>query len=457
MSQMFAKLFEFAANQGVLQREPELARQLQNATALYATASRLTPAETTNSDGTITSEGKQESEGTTSDHGSNVKIMAKIQQHERNTPLFGTANPWGGYIVSNDDTSSRVQHDQQLFPGISDDSDAMQVITRPTEDNASFPIDFAELQQFEAEFGPDQNFAQSFMQPNPPAPSTLAHGEISFARRLHRTTTEMALKLASMRNPPPSKWNRVFGICSQFETKDMIIARLKRVLATTSKETMQQWREPFVHLGGAGMHYPVRGEDTTIMPQFQTGYSMGPFAEPVTRFQDKNQDCMTLKNLPVNEIYFDSNDIESYLRNLGISITSTADFVHAEIDLVKLNEGCQDAPRGGSGNTITTLSTRSPPQLIGTPAHHSAHMHKHNLSFGTSDLLSVSVGSGHQGSGNNPPELASSNSTAFDQYSAQTAVPAPRDVGTNPSSSLTLVTINVEKFVAGKSPFVDLR
>lgn len=94
-----------------------------------------------------------------------------------------------------------------------------------------------------------------------------------------------------------------------FEEKDEIKARLKASISYSSKDTLQYWRAPFLHTGGAGTFYPLHDiSDIEHMPKFQTPYSMGPFSSRITEVQDLMQDSMRC-NIPGYEgDFFDAND-----------------------------------------------------------------------------------------------------------------------------------------------------
>ncbi|KAI9641100.1 hypothetical protein NHQ30_010530 [Ciborinia camelliae] len=233
-----------------------------------------------------------------------------------------------------------------------------EVISRATEDNASFLFDSMDIQQYRAEIpSPTIDvFSQSFYPHAPvPLPATHSYFELSFARRVHRATIEQGYRLLTMPNPPEPLIQKAFGYCLKYETKEQTTERLRRTLKSSAKESLQEWRAPFLHLGGAGTYYPNQGPDTdnAFMPKFRTGFSMGPFSAafaPVRENINSDMKC----TLPGFEgEFFDSNDVEGYLRGHGFDLPPAADFITGQIDLELLSDA-------GSPVTASTDS-RLPP------------------------------------------------------------------------------------------------
>jgi hypothetical protein len=149
-----------------------------------------------------------------------------------------------------------------------------------------------------------------------------------------------------------------------YTTKENIIARLQKLVHRSAKDTLQNWRAPFVHVGGAGTHYPLdeRDPNWNFAPKFGTGFSMGPFTPQVTEaqeFLDDNMKC----SLPGFEGYFfDANDVEGYLRGRGFDISPAADFVEVELDTL----GIPDPPSPESTRS-ESIASKNSPQTPKTP------------------------------------------------------------------------------------------
>ena len=319
MSNIFIGLYDFAVGKGLLDREPEFGRQLQSTTERFLALAKTAEDHEDNhgEDGE-----KHDDDGESGGGKTKGRRASPKKPQEVTPPVSEPANAWGGYTLSKDNSSAEeidmgYQSDQHY--GTRDD---LQIITRPTEDNASFPFDLMDLQQYRVEVPQIEDYSQNFFpQAQLPLPSTHAYHEFSFARRIHRGAIERAFKLITSTDPSNERFQRVFGFCLLYESKEVIEARLKRLLTRSTKDTLQEWRAPFVHVGGAGTYYPLHDSDINgeLMPKFRTGYSMGPFSSPVSQAQEILDDDMKC-NLPGFEgEFFDANDVEGYLRGRGLN------------------------------------------------------------------------------------------------------------------------------------------
>lgn len=281
MSNIFINLYDFVVNQGILGRDAELAHQFQSATERFVSLAKSAANDDSNQEEN-TSDKNQKQDSAEPDSSRRIKgrkAVAKASPPPRqiiSPPISEPApNPWGGYTVTKDNTPSRDMELQYRpmdrsniqiitrptennasfpfeFPGSqyksndpsdiqaisrltednasfpteypdsqyrANDRSDMQIISRPTEDNASFPFDLTDLQQYRAEVPASEAFSQSLMSSAyPPPPNSYGFTEMSFARRIHRVTTEAGLRLASSPHPSPSTYQRVFGITSMFES-----------------------------------------------------------------------------------------------------------------------------------------------------------------------------------------------------------------------------------------------
>ena len=352
MSNIFISLYDFAVSKGLLDREPEFGRQLQSTTERFLALAKASE----DNDETHGEDGENHDDEAEGSRKTKGRRTPPKKRQEALPPVSEPTSAWGGYTLSKDDSPI-----EEIDMGYQPDQQYRQIITRPTEDNASFPFDLMDLQQYRVELPPMEDYSQNFFQSQPPLPRTHAYNEFSFARRIHRASIERAVKLITSPNPSPERFQQVFGFCLLYESKEAIEARLRPLLSSSSKDTLQEWRAPFVHVGGAGTYYPLHDSDVNgdLMPKFRTGYSMGPFSSPVSQAQevlDFDMKC----NLPGFEgEFFDANDVEGYLRGRGLDIPPAADFVTAELDLLGLTE--MPGPGSQSSDTVTSsLSPRTP-------------------------------------------------------------------------------------------------
>ena len=232
-----------------------------------------------------------------------------------------------------------------------------EVVTQPTRSNASFPF----YSSMEPTAGED--FTGAMAGPSPfsviGAPATYSASEMTFGRRLQRFTTEAAFRLICLPSPPPKRFTEVFGFSLMYESRADIVRRLEFCMSRAQHEDLCHWASPFTNLGGAGTHFPQDGTDAAAQwgpagnqgashpgrPQELTSFSMGPFVAGVQQVRDERLDGRTHITVPGFEGgYFDTDEIELYLRRLGVFIPQRADFVEAEINLVDL-EALLDTPQ----------------------------------------------------------------------------------------------------------------
>ncbi|KAL5315488.1 hypothetical protein ACEPPN_016356 [Leptodophora sp. 'Broadleaf-Isolate-01'] len=358
MSNIFISLYDFAVGKGLLQREPEFGQQLQSTTERFLALAKASA----NEDGHDETHGEDEkqADSQSSRRTKGSKGSPKKRQDDLDAHTTNPVNPWGGYTMSKDDTPDddlTMDFPQPSYESRGRNAD-LQVITRPTEDNASFPFDLMDLQQYRVEVPSIESFSQNFLpEAQPSLPRTHAYSEFSFARRVQRGAIERAFRLITSKTVSPEKFNKAFGLTLMYETRENLEERLRRGILRSNKESLSAWHNPFVHIGGAGTFYP--DSDPTneeLRPKLRTGYSMGPFSPAATDAQDLFKEEMRC-NLPGFEgKFFDANDVEGYLRGHGLDIPPSADFITAQIDVSIF----ADASTPKSSSSLDTSSPKTP-------------------------------------------------------------------------------------------------
>ncbi|KAK0615304.1 hypothetical protein B0T17DRAFT_620093 [Bombardia bombarda] len=247
-----------------------------------------------------------------------------------------------------------------------------EIVTHPTLDNASFPIDI----------NPDFDFSNFSSSPLPslPVPMSYAQHESTFGRRLQRTGIEAALTLITISNPPAERFNRVFGFCMMFETPEEIQRRVLRAIGRKVQENLFNWQYPFFNLGGAGTHFDMwngplkssissdpsshrignQGTADIMKPGVTNGFSTGPFNADITAIQDAFLDKDMRIGLPgFKGDYLDSDEVELYLVQRGILIPPAADYVTVEIDpaLFHVDSGDSATPPNKTTSAEASRST----------------------------------------------------------------------------------------------------
>lgn len=199
----------------------------------------------------------------------------------------------------------------------------------------------------------------SLNEPLPP-PVTYSFQESSFARRLLRSTVEAAVRLLT---DPNSRREDIFRFCRftfTWVTRARCLAKLKSLLATTTRESLEIWTAPQWHLGGSGLHYPRSGLDVGSLPPpgWTAREPMGPRrAMSVETPLDPSLDINAIvKLMGLEGEWFDSNDVEQYLRTKGIFLDGQSNW--AEVDLsYEPNPSTTDSPVESSRNSSGGLQS----------------------------------------------------------------------------------------------------
>ncbi|KAK6615923.1 bZIP family transcription factor [Botrytis cinerea] len=345
MNNIFINLYDFAISRGLLQREPEFGQQLQSTTQKFLELAKQNAGDENlrhedDSPDNIAHESQGEANHSLTNHSTQRPPPVIMLSDEPTTA--DTINPWGGYIVSKD-TSSEEERQIEYNQNDTEEPRQYEIISRATEENASFPFDSTSIQQYRAEIPSpiSNNFLQSFYPyAAVPLPTTHSYFELSFARRVHRATVEHGYKLLTMPNPPKRRFEKAFGYCLQFETKEECIARFQRILNNSSKESLHEWR------------YPL------LMPKFRTGFSMGPFPTACTPLLENISPNMKCTLPGFEGEFFDPNDVEGYLRGHGFDLQPGADYITGQIEL----EVSPDAHSPGTTSTDSVFppTPRSP-------------------------------------------------------------------------------------------------
>lgn len=258
------------------------------------------------------------------------------------------------------------------------DTGSYEIIAQPTPENASFPTYIPDphapggwVEHHSVHVSTPSTFEQTAsMQlpglnaptpvPGLTAPSSYAAQELTFGRRLQRTTLQRGLMLISMPHPPPARYAAVFGFCLLFESRENIIQRLSEKLARIGGDSLFHWRSPFHNLGGAGWNFPEDGSTGESLvgnqglrqvhkPSLMTGYGIGPFDPRIEAVKDMRLDeKMRMIHPGFQGTYLDADEVEIYLRRRGICIPSRADFISVEVD-----------PNDFDGDTSTVINHQS--------------------------------------------------------------------------------------------------
>lgn len=182
-----------------------------------------------------------------------------------------------------------------------------------------------------AETSPASSFVKAL-----PLPSSYSGQETSFSRRLLRQTLEGAYQLMTNSGSSSADVLRMCRFTFCFSNSQRVINQLRDQIMRTAKDNLELWDAPQLHLGGAGLHYPrvtLDGPDSSPPAWWELEAPMGPF--PYTEAETP-----VSKELGIEQIveltgfdgeWFDSNDVELYLRSLGLYLDGQSSWVELDV------------------------------------------------------------------------------------------------------------------------------
>lgn len=298
------------------------------------------------------------------------------------------------------------------------------------------------------------------------SPFTYSFQETSLARRLHRATCEEAYHLACNPMARPQIFNRAFALTMKYAgTVECLQEHFATVLKRGVKESLHVWGAPFIHIGGAGTHYPREESsgDWTERPNVWNVRSIGPqnvLGEEGNVFTP--EDALQATE-GFEGIWFDAHDVEGYLAEKGVFIdpqTSYADITISVNDLVDSNTpelSNASTPTVSSSNSNASVGIALPFQYqIGPQASY------HNMQYTQPFLTASSTGYSHGLPGAYMGGLAPSHSYLSERSTVPAAAPytsaglytsnpAPAAglayMSPEQSPQRTNVTIDVAKFI----------
>ncbi|KAK3333018.1 hypothetical protein B0T19DRAFT_115016 [Cercophora scortea] len=420
MSNAFMKLHDYAVSHGLVDQVPDFGRQLRTTTQKFLALARRSSEDGNNVPGDTPADADdapapRASNKTSSNRRDHSKSSSPDEVPEVSPATHSTNSPpaqlYGGFVITHEPVShldlmadftnpfdnhhpattnpppttstSSIPNPHDPLPSLDLDP-GYEIITHPTLDNASFPFDLnlattstPDFSSFLSSSSPFPSHHQNpFSMPSPyttlPLPPTYAPRETTFGRRLQRTGIERALTLISMPNPPPKRFERVFGFCLLLEPREAIMRRLKRAVATTQQESISNWQYPYYNLGGAGTHYDAtaaaahasgqrvvgnQGTVDVLKPRESNGFSTGPFSEMVMGVMrdgklDGEGRAMSVEGFTGE--FYDCDEVEMYLLQRGVAIPGGADYVTAEVDdgMFKVDSGKDEGVVGSSTSCV---------------------------------------------------------------------------------------------------------
>jgi len=196
-----------------------------------------------------------------------------------------------------------------------------------------------------------------------------------------------------MANQRPAALNHVFKLSLPYMSLEGLRERFKLLLARGTDEPLDYWATPFIHLGGAGTHYPQKDSQGNIIPQPNswnirsigpmkmiraesttdpsqtldmqmdlTGYEGEWFdAHDVQGYLEAEKGCYINPKESFAEVMIDVDD-QAYIARLGSSLNSKNANMKLDLSNIRRTSDSQsESPSLSNGSTSTTSSSKSTP------------------------------------------------------------------------------------------------
>ena len=195
-------------------------------------------------------------------------------------------------------------------------------------------------------------------------PYTYSFQETSFHRRLHRMCLEQGYRILTAPNIDPAYVNRRYKLTFCISNRRRMVQRFQEVLKRKAGEPLENYAMPFVGVGGAGKHFPRRDElgnaiyPPNIVTPAQFFGPLMPIQPETPRPHNEESYAQLLESLGFGGEWFDSHDVEEYLKTKGLFLDGSSSFVEMDpslINLPALTESQSSTSSGSSpGSTVLT-------------------------------------------------------------------------------------------------------
>ena len=201
---------------------------------------------------------------------------------------------------------------------------------------------------------------------HPQGSYTYSFQETTFARRLHRMCLERAFRNLTNPNIEPDYIKRTFRFTFSFSNRKRMLQRFQEMLKRKAGESLENWNAPFFHIGGAGTHFPRRDEEgNPIYPPNMISpakaFGPQPYVEVETPRMEASMQEM-LDNIGFGGTWFDSHDVEQYLRTKGIYLDGQSSFIEVDPTVLAMIKSSTISTNSDGRTDIS--SDRSPLEAI---------------------------------------------------------------------------------------------
>ena len=192
------------------------------------------------------------------------------------------------------------------------------------------PTDLNQQYTFAGLTASPPNFVSTPKNPLPPPKSYNFH-ESSFARRLMRSALERAYRLLIKPSLDGDNIFRYAKCTFTWSNQERCFAMIQQALANTAQESLENWNAPLLHIGDAGLHYPRTGIDAGASPppgwDARAPIGPHPYVQATTPVDQSLSAEQVAHLFGLDGEWFDSSDVECYLRTKGLFLNAHSSFV----------------------------------------------------------------------------------------------------------------------------------
>ncbi|KIV97054.1 hypothetical protein PV10_00855 [Exophiala mesophila] len=376
MNKAFVDLHDNIISSGVFTPHLSLARQLHDAADDFSLLNRITATDSDDEDDKIPggagADSGPASNSTPEDESTTVTEPAKKGRRGRSSKKQTQS---AQRRPPQEVDSSEPEADLPLVSTVGSHDNILSAISQTSfMDIPGLPV-FRDLMQFNVQLpdiDPDASpypdltpsipLPRSLTAPNQGGSYTYSFQETSFARRLHRMALERGFRGLTNPTADPKYLKRAFRFTFCFSNRKRIVARFNEILKRGAGESLENWSVPFFNIGGAGTHFPRQDEKgNNIYPpnMLSAAQAFGPqpWVQPETPRTEASTQEM-LDAIGFGGEWFDSHDVEEYLKTKGIYLDGQSSYVEVDPSVLMTLNGGTDTP--SFPNSDVSSSTRSP-------------------------------------------------------------------------------------------------
>lgn len=192
----------------------------------------------------------------------------------------------------------------------------------------------------------------------------------------------------------PAILNRSFRFTFCFSNRKRILLRFKELLQRKAGESLENWNVPYFQIGGAGTHFPRRDKDgSPIYPPNMLSAEKALVCEEMGPHQWVGQGAETprtdladtqtmLENIGYGGQWFDSHDVEEYLKTKGVFLDGQSNLIEVDASVVqpqlqKINAATTSRTNSSISNSPSENALRTPSPAI--PSYQNMNMSTNNM------------------------------------------------------------------------------